>query len=413
MKKILFLAFFALQMHIANSQLLVDSLGNVGIQAGDSTVKSTFSLKSAGDSDYDVYIYSNRVNGVYINNQKNLYYGVSYGLRVFNTANHRTSTDAYGIHSVVKNPASTTVGYMYGVYGQASTGMCNYGVFGNYVPTDSYSGAGVCGSVSGTRPVFNGSYAGYFNGDVYVYGSISTSSGIYTEVPVGESSIENISSSSDATTVSTSSVTDGILSKLNRIDAVKYTVSSSESVETKETTTLSDVSEQIKYGLDVSALEEQFPELVRISGEGRTAIDYTGIIPLLLQAIRELEQKVTVLENSLSNGTVAYGTQNQIGGTTLVSAMSTAPETNSSISRNTPNPFNETSIIHITLPVSVQSADLIICDMSGVELKRFRLNGRGSFDFELNASSLTSGIYLYTLIADGKVIDTKRMVIAK
>ena len=133
MKKFLLLAVATIFCTVSYSQLLVDSLGRVGIKAGDSIVNSTLSINAAGDATYDVYVKSNKANGMYINNTNSFYYDTSYGLRVFNTANHRFSNTAYGIHSQAKAPTNGPVGYMYGVYGQASTGMQNYGVFG-YTP---------------------------------------------------------------------------------------------------------------------------------------------------------------------------------------------------------------------------------------------------------------------------------------
>ena len=55
----------------ASAQLLVDSLGNIGIKAGDSIVKSTLSINHIGDNTYDVYVRSAKTNGMYIKNTNN------------------------------------------------------------------------------------------------------------------------------------------------------------------------------------------------------------------------------------------------------------------------------------------------------------------------------------------------------
>lgn len=88
-RNILFVAMMVTCTLSASAQLLVDSLGNIGIKAGDSIVKSTLSINHSGDNTYDVYVRSDRNNGMFINNKKDNYSGSSYGLRVFNTANHR------------------------------------------------------------------------------------------------------------------------------------------------------------------------------------------------------------------------------------------------------------------------------------------------------------------------------------
>ena len=113
------------------SQLLVDSLGNVGIKAGNTAVKSTLSVNHVGDNTYDIYVYSLKNNGMYIYNSKGNATNSS-GLRVFNTANYRGNTNSYGIYAETRNETDNIVGgYVCGVYGKASLGTLNYGVFGN------------------------------------------------------------------------------------------------------------------------------------------------------------------------------------------------------------------------------------------------------------------------------------------
>lgn len=222
MKKFLLLAVATIFCTVSYSQLLVDSLGRVGIKAGDSIVNSTLSINAAGDATYDVYVKSNKTNGMYINNTNNNYSGTSYGLRVFNTANHRFSNTAYGIHSQAKAPTNGPVGYMYGVYGQASTGMQNYGVFG-YTPISANSGgAAIVGATNTSIPNMDRFYAGYFVGDVHIEGSLYRTGGCYSPTPAPESIINTVSLSdaSIATASINGSANVGTLGKIAMIDAV-------------------------------------------------------------------------------------------------------------------------------------------------------------------------------------------------
>ena len=41
------------------------------------------------------------------------------------------------------------------------------------------------------------------------------------------------------------------------------------------------------------------------------------------------------------------------------------------------------------------------------------LTARGKQTVQLNAADLTDGMYLYSLIADGKVVETRRMIVEK
>ncbi len=104
MKKYLLLIFAMSIAATVNSQFLVDSLGNIGIKAGDSIVKSTVSINAAGDNTYDFYLQSDRANGMYINNTNGNYSGTSYGLRVYNTPNpfSEATTIAFTLPQSVK-----------------------------------------------------------------------------------------------------------------------------------------------------------------------------------------------------------------------------------------------------------------------------------------------------------------------
>ncbi len=67
-----------------------------------------------------------------------------------------------------------------------------------------------------------------------------------------------------------------------------------------------------------------------------------------------------------------------------------------------------TGCIHMTV-----AKDTLFAGRPCKQLSCHRLNDRGESEFTLRAASLMPGIYLYSLIADGKVIDTHRMVVTE
>lgn len=67
----------------------------------------------------------------------------------------------------------------------------------------------------------------------------------------------------------------------------------------------------------------------------------------------------------------------------------------------------------INLPVTIINASIYIYDMNGVQLKSYSITEREKSMITIQGSELNEGMYLYTLIADGKVIDTKRMILTK
>ena len=79
--------------------------------------------------------------------------------------------------------------------------------------------------------------------------------------------------------------------------------------------------------------------------------------------------------------------------------------------QNSPNPFSVSTKIEYYLPADVQKATIYIYDMNGTQLKSIPLNQKGNGSITINGSELKAGMYMYTLIADGQVIDTKRMIL--
>ncbi len=84
-----------------------------------------------------------------------------------------------------------------------------------------------------------------------------------------------------------------------------------------------------------------------------------------------------------------------------------------SLEQNIPNPFNHATTINYTLPQTYSSAKILITDKSGKTLKEVNISGSGKGSLTLDASTLANGAYNYSLYVEGKLIDTKHMVLAK
>jgi hypothetical protein len=80
-----------------------------------------------------------------------------------------------------------------------------------------------------------------------------------------------------------------------------------------------------------------------------------------------------------------------------------------SLSQNIPNPFQNTTTINYGLPNQFTSAKIIVTDKSGKVLKEINISGTGKGSVNIDAATLSSGAYQYSLYVDGRMIDTKQM----
>jgi len=81
--------------------------------------------------------------------------------------------------------------------------------------------------------------------------------------------------------------------------------------------------------------------------------------------------------------------------------------------QNTPNPFSSNTEISCDIPTAFSSAFIYIYNLQGVELMSFPIVQTGYNTVTIYASALPAGMYLYTLVVDNQIVDTKRMILTK
>lgn len=396
------------------AQIKMYSNGNVGIQSSAVpeaalVVGGNASNKGTG---FKTYIQS---NGYVLNVRREGAWGSASPWLVASEGNNLVDGDDFyiGVKGIAMPSTPLGNGRAWGVKGEAgnSTNGYNYAVHGNL--RGSQRGAAILGTLENVDIYVPGRYTGYFLGDVRVtgsiYGTVLTPSASGSAL-TGRSALMPLSVESDA--ANGMSVTE----KLSRLTAVQYNLSEPQAAQafaaagdTATTTPLSvtDVQalEKTHYGLDAEVLKEVYPDLVYESQEGDLCINYTEMIPLLVQSVNELRAQVVALQ-----GRQTYNVRARGGNETGIDSHALDVP---ALEQNDPNPFTQTTVVRYTLPESVKSAFLYIYDLNGTQIDQKTLQDRGKSSVTLEAGSLAPGMYLYALVADGKVIDTKRMIITK
>ena len=87
--------------------------------------------------------------------------------------------------------------------------------------------------------------------------------------------------------------------------------------------------------------------------------------------------------------------------------------TSATLDQNIPNPFDNTTTVSYTLPRQYASARIIVSDKSGRVIKEINISGSGKGSLQVNASSLVSGTYQYSLVINGKLISTRQMLVGR
>ena len=88
-----------------------------------------------------------------------------------------------------------------------------------------------------------------------------------------------------------------------------------------------------------------------------------------------------------------------------------APDTQAHLYQNIPNPFTGETVIGYYIPESAGSAYLRFMTAAGVVAKAISLSTFGEGEVSISASELSAGIYFYTLVVDGQIVNSRQMVV--
>lgn len=169
--------------------------------------------------------------------------------------------------------------------------------------------------------------------------------------------------------------------------------------------------DKLHFGVLAQEIKEVFPNLVSEDKNGYYSVNYVEIIPLLISAMKEQQemienqnQKIADLENKI---TTTASTENSDRKSEITIEKGTQ------LLQNIPNPFSESTTINYILPENVNSASVIIFDLQGKQIKKFDLQQRGQGSILVQAGELYAGMFVYTLVVDGKEIASKKMILTK
>ena len=335
---------------------------------------------------------------------------------------------------------SATTGLSYGGYFNSSYSAASAGnSFGSasFTGTNGALNVAVYGSASSSSNNTLPNWAGYFVNDVYITGNgwISAAWNIISDKKYKK----NIDSISNPL---------AILKKLNP-KSYNYDTANADGFSFPY---------EKQYGFIAQEVQQVLPELVRsttkpaeVNSEGKIihapvqhlGVNYNGFIALLTAAMQKQQLKIDSLTqtstkqdsinralqdqiNQIVNNCCAKGTgsrtsqsnnsnNNNSSGTDEnknIGAINVELSSSNAIVLNdaVPNPFAEQTVIGYDIPKINNQAQILFYDSNGKLIKSVDIKTTGKGQLNVFANDLTNGTYSYTLVVDGKVIATKRMV---
>ena len=165
-------------------------------------------------------------------------------------------------------------------------------------------------------------------------------------------------------------------------------------------------------GVVAQEVEEVVPEVVRTTLNGTKAVAYTELVGLLIEAIKEQQSQIEELKAQVFSQESTNPVRNlrSVSDKDALSISSDVAVKNM-LYQNVPNPFTSDTKIRYTLSEDVVNANLYIYNMQGTQIKNISGLSGGAGVITINGRELKAGMYIYTLIADGKEVDTKRMIL--
>ncbi len=327
---------------------------------------------------------------------------------------------SYGVHSTISNPGAIN----YAGYFMATGAGTNYGIFSSALPG------------SNQTPPVGPNYAGFFDGDVIRTGSDNFSSDVNLK--------QNIQPITNATAI--------IQQLTPKNYFFNHTVHPNMVLPSGK-----------QWGLIAQDVEQVLPELVsdvehpaQYDSLGNLeyaaftfkTLNYQAFTGILIQAVKEQKSAIDSLKTTNDSLIIINNKQDSIinnlndrlshlenclsGILPILCQMShqaiqtNSPEVQQAIrsqlavylqnkeaiilDQNVPNPFAEQTVINFSIPESVKSAQIFFYDGMGKLIKTVDIRERGLGSITVFGADLSSGTYMYTLVADGVNVATKKMV---
>lgn len=177
--------------------------------------------------------------------------------------------------------------------------------------------------------------------------------------------------------------------------------------------------DQLKQaGFIAQDVEKVYPQAVVTDKDGYYALNYNMFIPLLNNGVKSLydlyQEEKSENEQMRNDIKLLQARLDALNGNNSTTGINTVTATDGSkLLQNAPNPFSNETRIEFYIASMNGNAYIMVYDLNGKELKRMPITVPGKGSVIISGGDLQSGMYIYSLIIDGREIDSKRMTLIK
>ncbi len=132
-----------------------------------------------------------------------------------------------------------------------------------------------------------------------------------------------------------------------------------------------------------------------------------SVLTAIIDSCCSLKQAIRYNNNNNKSENIGNGNKNN---STSFTDVKLTDGQSIVLEQNVPNPFAEQTTINYYLPDNTGKAQMLFYNSGGKLIQSIELTQKGKGQLNVFAQDLTNGMYTYTLVVDGRIFETKKMV---
>lgn len=171
-----------------------------------------------------------------------------------------------------------------------------------------------------------------------------------------------------------------------------------------------------QVGFIAQDMQNVMPELVKADDDGMLAVNYVGVIPVLVEALKEQHEVIAEKETRIA-ALEAQNTELQSRLARIEAALGIAADRQTDVktepvsAKASPNPTSGLVNIDLQNTATAKSVVVNIVDATGRQVAARNAAGASSLQFDL--SQLPAGVYVAQIVADGKMVSSNKVQLVK